>query len=267
MTGTSYQKRKFSSLTEALPRIFALTALLWFSQAHAADFQVQPTTLELGGSVKSGAFSVINNGKDSINFQIAVKAWTQDANGKDVYEDTKDIVFFPKIMTVAGNEQRAIRIGVKTPPSQKEKTYRLFVEEIPAPKKQATLAEGKINAGITIAFRFATPIFIRPLKEDKGVVVDKIDMSKGVVTARVKNTGTVHVKLQNVTFTGKAADGKELFSKEVAGWYILNGMAVPYETPVPKEVCESLTTIEVRAKAEKLNITGNMNVQKKMCAQ
>ncbi len=264
MNEISCQKVKSISLTLVF---FAVAALLRLSQAHAADFQVQPTTLELGGSVKSGAFSVINNGAESINFQVAVKAWTQDATGKDIYEDTKDIVFFPTIMTVEGNQQRAIRIGVKAPPAQKEKTYRLFVEEIPSAKKQIKLTEGKINAGITIAFRFATPIFIKPLKEEMSAVVEKIDMSKGSVIASIKNTGTVHIKLLNVTFSGKAADGKELFSKEVAGWYVLNGVAVSYETRVPKEVCDSLATIEVRAKTEKLNIAGNMNVQKSMCAQ
>jgi len=262
---------KTASLTATLHRarlmIASLVIFLSFGQAYGADFQVQPTTLDLGGDVKSGAFSVINNGNESINFQVAVKAWTQDSNGKDVYEDTKDIVFFPKIMTVGGNEQRAIRIGVKTPPAQKEKTYRLFIEEIPSAKKQISLAEGKINAGITIAFRFATPIFIKPLKEQEGAVVEQMDMSKGVVTARVRNTGTVHVKLLNVTFAGKAADGKELFSKEVAGWYVLHGVAVPYATTVPREICDSLATIEVRAKTEKLNFAGNMNVQKSMCAQ
>lgn len=237
------------------------------SRVFAADFQIQPTTLVLSGNDKSGAFSVINNGNEKVDFQISLMEWSQDAQGKDVYVDTKEIVFFPKIMTVDPNGQRAIRIGVKAPPSQKEKTFRLFVEEIPTVKKETELSNtGKIHAGLTIAFRFATPIFVMPIKPQEGAVIEKMEMSKGTVKAVVKNTGNVHIKLRNVTFLGKAADGKELFSKEVAGWYVLSGLALPYETAVPQEQCGELAKIEVKAQAENTSITGTMNVQKSMCA-
>ncbi|HSQ78473.1 MAG TPA: fimbria/pilus periplasmic chaperone, partial [Nitrospirota bacterium] len=260
-----------ASSSPALLRTGLMTALLFvsfsFCHAFAADFQIQPTTLELSGGARSGAFSVINNGNESINFQVSVKEWTQDANGKDVYEDTKDIVFFPKIMTTGPNEQRAIRIGLKAPLSVNEKTYRLFVEEIPSPKKGTEMKEqGKIKAGITIAFRFATPIFVKPLKQQESAAVEKVEMSKGVVQAMIKNTGNVHIKLLSVMFRGKAADGRVLFSKEIAGWYILHGLSIPYKTAVPKEACEGLATIEVNAKSENLAINGAMNVKKGMCA-
>ncbi len=236
--------------------------------AFAGDFQIQPTSLTLNANEKSGAFSVVNNGDEKIDFQVAVKAWAQDAKGKDIYEDTKDVIFFPKIMTVQAHEQRAVRIGIKAPPSQKEKTYRLFVEEIPTPKKETEMKQiGKIRAGLTIAFRFTTPIFVRPLKPQESVVVEKMEMTKGVVSAVIKNTGNVHIKLFKVAFRGIAADGKELFSKDVSGWYILQGLSLPYDAAVPKEVCSNLAIVDVSAQTENVKINGTMNVQKKMCAQ
>jgi fimbrial chaperone protein len=111
------------------------------------------------------------------------------------------------------------------------------------------------------------PIFVKPLRPQELCVFDKIEMSKGAVKAVVKNTGNVHVKLRAVKFSGKAADGKELFSKEVAGWYILNGLSLPYEADVPKEICGKLATIEVNAQTENVNIDGKLNVQKSMCTQ
>ncbi|MDH4161352.1 MAG: fimbria/pilus periplasmic chaperone [Nitrospirota bacterium] len=254
-------------------RQIALLMVLLFLSVHtdyarAADFQIQPTMLELGGGVKSGAFSVINNGDESINFQISVKAWNQDVNGKDVYEDTKDIIFFPKIMTTGPHEQRAIRIGYKAPLSVNEKTYRLFVEEIPSPKKEAdSNAKSKISAGITIAFRFATPIFVKPLKPQESAVVEKLDMTRGVVKAMIRNTGNVHIKLSSVLLRGKTADGTVLFSKEIAGWYILQGLSLPYEAAIPLVNCTDLATIEVSAKPENLAINRTLNVQKDMCAK
>jgi fimbrial chaperone protein len=239
---------------------------VFISQAIAADFQVQPMTMDLGAREKSGVFSVINKGNDKIDFQVSVQEWNQDEKGKDVYVDTKEIVFFPKVMTVEANSQRAIRIGLKTPPSAKEKTFRIFVQEIPTPKKTDGEAK-KINAGLTIAFRFSMPIFVKPLKPQEIYVIDKIEMSKGTAKAIVKNTGNVHVKLRAVTFSGKATDGKELFSKEVAGWYILNGLSFSYEAAVPKEICGQLAKIEVSAQTENDNIKGMLNVQRNMCAQ
>ena len=248
-----------------------MSALLFLSfppaGALAADFQITPTTLELGGSVKSGAFTVINNGNEKINYQISVKEWTQDASGKDAYKETQDIVFFPKIMTTGPNEQQAIRIGVKGAPGAKEKTYRLFVEEIPSHKnEEGTKAEETFKAGVTIAFRFAMSIFVKPLRQQEAAVVENIGMSNGVVRAVVKNTGNVHIRVLNVVFRGRTADGKELFSKEVAGWYILHDLSAPYETAVPKESCEGLATIEVNATSENLKISRTVEVQNSMCA-
>ena len=241
---------------------------VFIAPAFAAEFQVQPTTMDLGAKVKSGVFSVVNNGNDKIDFQVSVKEWNQDEKGKDVLVDTKEIVFFPKVMSVEANSQRAIRIGLKTPSSAKEKTYRLFVQEIPTQKKtQDVDVKKNIKAGVTIAFQFSMPIFVKPLKPQEASIFDKIEMSNGTVKAVVKNTGNVHVKLRAVKFTGKAADGKELYSKEIAGWYILNGMSFPYEATIPKEVCGQLATIEVNAQTENVNIDGKLNVQKNMCTQ
>jgi len=244
--------------------LFFLVLLIF--PAWAADFQVEPTTLDLGGAVKSGVFSVINNSNEKIDFQVSVQEWNQDEKGKDVFADTQDIVFFPKVMSVDPNSQRAIRIGLKGPLGVKEKTYRLFVQEIPTPKKPTDEEGNKnIKAGVTIAFRFSMPIFVKPSMPREAYVVDKMEMSKGVVKAIVKNVGNVHVKLRAVTFSGKAADGKELFTKEIGGWYILHGLSIPYTADVPKDVCGKLAAINVSAQTETGKVDGKLNVEKNMC--
>jgi fimbrial chaperone protein len=247
--------------------IATLLFVVVFISPASAGFQVQPTTMDLGVREKSGVFSVINKGNEKVDFQVSVKEWSQDEKGKDVYVDTKEIVFFPKIMSVEANSQRAIRIGLKTPPSTKEKTYRLFVEEIPTPKKTTDMDAQKVKAGLTIAFRFSMPIFVKPFKLQERYVIDKIEMSNGAVKALIKNTGNVHIKTRAVKFSGKDAEGKEIFSKEVAGWYILNGLSFSYEATVPKELCGQLAKIDVSAQTESSNINGTLNVQKNMCTQ
>jgi len=267
---TVWRKRFEASIKKCMG--LTATSLLFMtvlvSQSIAGDFQIQPMAMDLSLNVKSGVFSVINNGEEKIDFQVSAKEWNQDEKGKDVFVDTKDIVFFPKVMSVEPKGQRAIRIGLKGPLGTKEKTYRLFVEEIPTPKKtSADDVKKNIRAGVTIAFRFAMPIFVKPARPQEIYVIDKIEMSKGAVKAIIRNTGNVHIKLRAVTFSGKAADGKELFSKEVAGWYILQGLSLPYEAEIPKDVCKKLTTIGVVAQTEDGKIDGKINVEKNMCAQ
>jgi fimbrial chaperone protein len=238
------------------------------SQGFAANFSITPTFLDLSSGAKSGAFSVINGGEEKLTCQIEVKEWAQDAEGKDAYTETKDIVLFPQIMTVAPNEQRAIRIGIKAPPGPKEKTYRLFVMEIPSQKKEPEgKGTGKINAGLTIAFQYSVPIFVKPIRQQESGIMEKVEMSGGTARAVIRNTGNIHFKLNSVMFRGKAADGTELFSKELTGWYVLHGLARSYEAAVPREVCDKLSTIEVKAHAENFGINGNMNVLRAMCIQ
>lgn len=242
--------------------------LVFVSRAVAADFQIQPMTMDLSSSAKSGVFSVINNGSEKIDFQVSVKEWNQDEKGKDVLTDTTDIVFFPKVMSVEANSQRAVRVGLKASPSAKEKTYRLFIQEIPAPRKASDADVKKnVKAAVTIAFRFSMPIFVKPVKPQEIYAFDSITMSKGVVKSVIRNKGNVHVKLRSVKFSGKDADGKELYSKEVAGWYILNGLTLPYEADVPKDSCGKLARMDVSAQSENGVINETMNVQKNMCAQ
>ncbi len=222
--------------------------------------------MELGANVKSGAFSVLNSGSDKLDVQISVMEWTQDDSGRDVYGETRDVVFFPKIMTVAPNEQRAIRIGLKGPTSLREKTYRLFIEEIPTKKKPQDLAVAeKITARLTIAVRYAIPIFVRPARPQESGVLEKVEMAAGRIRAAVKNTGNVRIKLQSVVFRGKDAAGRELFSQEVAGWYVLHGMSRPYEATVPPDLCQNLAHIEIEAEAENFTMNGTVPVQKEMC--
>ena len=241
--------------------------LLLSPAAQAIDFQVQPSKLYMTSRDKSGAFTVINNGSEKLDCQVSVKEWSQDASGKDAYADTEDLVLFPKIMTIEPNGQRAIRIGVKGPQSMKERTFRLFVEEIPTPKKDTEpLEAGKIRAGLTIAIRFANPIFIAPPKPQENAVVETVELSEGTARAIVRNTGNMHIKLQNVVFRGTAPDGRELFSKEISGWYILQGMSHQYEVAVPKDACAGLATIDVSAKAENRTMIGSLHVLKGQCA-
>lgn len=243
-------------------RLSILYGILLFASfpAWAGDFQVSPITLELGQGINSGVFTVMNEGQEKINFQIAVSEWTQDSTGRDVYSETRDIVFFPKIMTLEVGEQRVIRVGLKGPRGREEKTYRIFIEQIPSRDKSA-------GVNIAISIRFAPPIFVKPAQIKISGAIDTIQMAKGKISAVVRNMGNVHFRIISIWIKGRSVSGAEVFSQEIAGWYLLHHVTRNIETSVPQEKCQELSSVEIEAKTENSNLYGKLDVQRGMCGQ
>jgi fimbrial chaperone protein len=236
-----------------------LAVLCGARPSFSGEFRVTPIRLEFNKYAKSGVFNVINEGRSGITLQVTASEWTQDQAGKDVYTETSDIVFFPKIVSLEAGEQRVIRAGMKGAQPAREKTYRLFIEEIPEPKK----AEG---ARISIAIRFAPPIFVKPASETVSGSVEAFGLSQGTLTAVVRNTGNVHVTVTSVTLRGVSAAGEEAFSKEIAGWYLLSGASRPYTADIPRDACRKLSTVAVEVKTDTFTLNRKLNVHQEMCS-
>lgn len=210
---------------------FAVLSLIIPSTAFAGEWRVTPIRLEFDARAKSGVITLINEGDEKLNFQIKAAEWTQDAEGKDQYQETNELIFFPRIMALDKKEERVIRTGIRIPATTREKTYRLFIEEIPAPQK----VEGTI---VAINLRFGVPIFVKPLKVDPKGGIERIELSKGVLNASLKNMGNVHFVINSIDVRGKSSKGEEVFSKELSGWYLLSGVTRHYTMPIPEAVCK-----------------------------
>jgi fimbrial chaperone protein len=127
---------------------------------------------------------------EKINLQVQATEWMQDKEEKDHYSESTDIVFFPKIISLEKGDSQLIRVGMKGAPPQSEKTYRLYIEEIPQPKKA-----DKGKAQVAIAIRFGVPIFIKPTSESLKGLIDPVTVVQGTATALVRNTGNIHFKI------------------------------------------------------------------------
>lgn len=226
--------------------------------SFSAEWRVTPIRLDLGKDAKSGVITVINEGEERLHVQMKAYEWTQDADGKDNYTETADIIFFPKIMVFEKKEERILRAGIKMPAITKEKTYRLFIEEIPEPKK----AEG---AHVAIAIRFGVPIFVKPLKEEAKGEIEKITLSKGELNIIVKNTGNTHFIINSITLKGKTPKEEEKLSRELSGWYLLSGVSRLYTTSIPGEVCNDLKRIDIQVKTDKFTLEGKLDIDKVLC--
>lgn len=239
--------------------LFALFHLFLIpSIAFSGEFRVSPIRLEFDRTTRSGVITIVNEGNEKLNVQMKAFEWTQNAEGRDQYAETNDLIFFPRLMSLEKNEEKILRAGIRIPATTKEKTYRLFIEEIPEPRK----AEG---VNVAIAIRFGVPIFVKPLKEEVKGEIEKVELSKGVLNIDVRNRGNTHFIIQSIEVKGKNAKGEALFSKELSGWYLLAGVSRRHSLAIPQESCNELTKLEIEIKTDRLTLSGKLDVDQAMC--
>ena len=236
--------------------LFLLTA----SIGLAGDWRVIPIKMFLGPKAKSGSVRLINNDQAPLNLQVSAKTWSQDINGQDIYEETDDIIFFPRVMTVPPGKEQVLRAGIKIPATTTEKTYRLFIEEIPESTRTG-------SASVTVAIRFGLPIFVAPLEEKSTTEVTIAEISNGTFTAAVKNTGNVHFLPGSAVVTGKDKTGQEIFSKDLKPWYILAGMSRPYSYSIPPSACQKLATLRFEITDSTQQLSRDIPVSGDQCHQ
>ncbi len=88
----------FSSAQALFCAIFIL--LIFPAVACSGQWRVAPARIFLDRDAKSSVITVVNDGDEKINLQGKAMEWSQDPEGKDVYQETKDLVFFPRILMI-----------------------------------------------------------------------------------------------------------------------------------------------------------------------
>lgn len=238
----------------------ALLAPAW---AYAGQFSVNPVRLELGPAARSGAIAVRNEGKLPINFQLQAMEWAQDADGKDQYLETRDLIFFPKILTVEPGQEGVVRVGTRTPVVPTEKTYRLFIEELPS-----NVVDLPRTAGPQVSFliRFGAAIFIAPLKPGDALEIGNLALVQGALTISARNTGNRHQVVQGVQIKGTDASGQEVYGMTLADRYLLAGTTKSFTTSIASTQCHKIAAIEVEIKTDRLSTKRKLEVGRAMCA-
>lgn len=228
--------------------------------ARAGEFIVSPVRLELGAAARSGAIAVRNEGKEKLSFQLEAMEWRQDGDGKDQYVETQELVFFPRIMSVGPGEEALIRVGAKTPLVQREKTYRLFIQELPAPGQPPSA-----GAQVNFLIRFGAPIFVVPVKAQDSLAVERLALVKGTVHIAARNSGNRHQVVQGIHLQGADSAGAEIFTLTLADRYLLAGTAKAFSATVPPQQCARMTSLTVEVRTDRLSTVRKLDVDPTMC--
>ena len=225
----------------------AVLGLIWGGQAgyaHASAFSVSPTRVMLAPGSTSAVLTLTNGSANPIRFELSAFAWDQTEDGHMELAETRDIVFYPPLLTIEPGESRRIRVSAVTAPGSVEKTYRLFVEELP--NRESDTAD----AGIHVRTKMGVPVFLRGPRPTTETSVNDLAVHGRTMSFAVNNSGTSHVVLQRVQVRGLSQTGEEVFVRSVDGWYLLAGHRQQFHVEVPLEGCLRVTTIGVTAELD-----------------
>jgi fimbrial chaperone protein len=226
--------------------------------ANASDFAVSPIRIDLDHSVEMGSTTVKNGDDEALRTQIQLVAWTQDAKGKDQYSKSEDLLYYPKLQLINKSEEAVVRVAARNPATTQEKTYRLFIEELPAPLPKEGLPSARVGIGI----RFGVPIFVKPLQEHIAGEISRITMDKGTLHVLVKNTGNAHFAIKSITAISPTDAS---FSKAIEGWYLLAGVSREYSIPLSADVCRKYKQLELTVKTDTIEFKNAYAINPNQC--
>jgi fimbrial chaperone protein len=189
-----------------------LGLLLSHSAAYAGSFVISPFRATLYPAHPSDAINITNQGIEPMIVQVNTVAWSQDKNGQDIFTPTDDVIATPPIVTLQPKTKYIIRLGLRNSAvSDYEKTYRVFLEEVPT----ATQA-----VGLNIALRASLPVFVLPNQATVSPVLKwQLQQSAdGKLVLKAQNIGTSHVQIIGFSM---AIEDKVLFSNKKVLSYLL----------------------------------------------
>ena len=228
---------------------FALVA----ESAGAAEFSVSPIHVVFEHGARSAVVTVTNDDPRPLRMQLRLTEWSQDAQGQDVFNESDDLIYFPKMMTIEPKEKRLVRVGLKTPAGATERTYRLFLHEQPDPSKP------QAASGLTFSLSFALPIFIAPAESRPRGAIEAVSLEQGTLRVTVSNPGNQHFRIEKVKANGGTLE------REVGGWYLLAGKSRSHAIEIPSEACRDLKRLAVSVTGEKLALERTLEVEPRMC--
>lgn len=231
-------------------------ALLWAcaGTAGASEFSVTPIRVELKAGAMSETITVTNHSKDKLRVGVRLMEWTQDAEGKDVYKDSSDLVYFPRQMELEGDAKRLVRVGIKSPAGLVERAYRLFIEEQPEAAPDANRAQ------VSFYFRFGVPVFLPPAVPKPQPEVPEPTLRGGKLAIVVDNPGNQHFRLSRIAISDGAG-----YLQEVSGWYSLAGSHRTYSADIPRDVCRKATAFSIALEGEGFRLDRKVNVDPASC--
>jgi fimbrial chaperone protein len=230
------------------------------ARAGAQTLEVTPIQAELTRDAPTTIVTLHNLGSEPTRYQVSAFAWQQDRRGEMQLSRTKDVVFFPSLLTIRAGEKRNIRVAAA--PSVQfgavEKTYRLFVEQLPAAPKSA-------QTTVRVLTRVGIPVYLSPPEPAVRAEVVSLAREGRRVSFVLKNTGNVRIRPDLVRLVGRGAAGDIVFDQPLSSWYVLAGGERVFQAEAPKDDCARVRVLSAEIAVAKGSVESQLPVADGAC--
>jgi len=249
--------RSRSSWVAALA--FVGLALGQADELVAATYSINPTRILLSAKSSSALLTLRNESDEPLRFQVTGFVWKQTAAGEMELKPTDDIVFFPALFTLEPKQERRIRVGTTVSFGSIEKSYRIFVEELPPPKTKN--APGSVR----VLTRMGVPVFLQPAVLASTAGIEAVGRVAAGYAFTVRNSGNVHFIPDRVRVRALGGDGVVITDAELPSWYILAGSTRVYTFDPPRIGCERVRRFLVDVQVGQSVITERLETPAGAC--
>ena len=245
----------------AVTMMAGLLGLAWPApEARAASLSVNPTKIQLSRQLPRALLTLRNEGTSPTRIQITAHAWAQSLEGEMELQPTTDIVFFPSLLVLEPGQSRAIRVGTTTPFSASERSYRIFVEELPPAS-----SEGQQASAVRMYTRLGIPVFLQPERPEPRPALAGLALAEGALMFRLTNAGTKHFVPASVVVRGVAASGERAIETTLTGWYVLAGGARQFTVPFESPDCGRIRFLIVEAQVDEVMLKEELATPQGTC--
>jgi fimbrial chaperone protein len=206
--------------------LFAATA------AFAQQVIVSPLRVTFKSDLQSELVTIRNTSKEAFTIQPKVMKWSQK-EGKDFFDATRDILVAPPFVEVPAGESQVIRLALKRPPEAgAELTYRLFIQQVVAPKSPTA-------AALSFSWSLSLPLFVvapdslpSPTLQWTGAVNGK------TLNLSAINTGKMHIQVKKIRVESSAG-----VSASDQMFYLLPAQQMNMALPIPGGLGKSIMLV------------------------
>jgi fimbrial chaperone protein len=201
--------------------------------------------VELTAREPRAILAIRNAGAEPVRIEVKAHLWGQGEDGRMQLSPTDEVVVFPPLATIGPGEERNLRVGTTARAGAEEKSFRIFLEELPPPERPGDRSQ------VRVLSRIGIPVFLAPERPESRAVVAGLALEKGRAAFALRNTGSVRVRPSQVRLAGLSADGTTLFSLDLEAWYVLAGGERRFEVSLPADGCAQVRAVAVEAALER----------------
>lgn len=206
----------------ALVGFMICLAVAGASSSQAASLQVAPVSIEAVAPAAAATISLRNKSTAPLNAQIRVFRWAQEG-GEEKLIPSDAVVASPPMATLAPGAEYTVRlVRLSKEPVQGEESYRLLVDELPAPGTEQ-------NKSVKLVIRYSIPVFFSSNDSAAAKLTWSIEGHGGRGYLVAANAGDRHVRISGLSI--RRADGKSTsFGPGLAG-YVLGRSTMRWGAP------------------------------------